>query len=1157
MADAKITKAPTARPAYMTTPKRQSGGSREMKVTWKNPSSATDRNNSARATGIKIVWDLVLVAINDPKKTLVRHFDEAVGDNTLTTATLNLNAFRPREFPKEIWTRDTFYPGTTDNTHEWTKMWCLRTIRCGVYYTNAKGTGPGTVTAMNWQRPFATSVAKPVQNESTGHVDCKVATPKGDDHLEIHSGWWTRTVYDSRTKKTDVGHGKITRGASVNVAYDVADREQLTYSQYVRFTVSAFTRGYWGDSEVRTQTLYVSYPNEPIISSVSIPSKNGSDKVTVLINTQQATSAHPEHPVTGVRLQVLRSTTYSTAAQVATVADDEWTDIGVQDDGECTALACTVGEVKPTADTYSWIRLKSWNQYENLHYRYSKPYRLKTLETKSPTAAGDGCTITKAEAGKDGTSIVVTTTYDEDNKNTGTEITWSQYKDAWTSTDQPESFEATWKSDTSTYTKNNKTYYRGTVEITVRGLDPNTKYYFKARRYLDIEDKERTYSSWSNTKECTTLADPDAASSSNTKAKPRPDSVTLIVPNFTPRGDDIPATWTFQPDSSDNIDEKLADKQTGWELFVPKNTYTVKRATGSAAAQMNPEWSIASGEDAKGAYTIPYSVVLSTMTKILGTLDGVRDEMKLRVRVRTSGNWRESSTVTAHIADVPELMAYAQTVTKQPAWLEFYCNQKARLNVVVRAAGASGEMPWGVGFQANGDTIWSGVVNPRWEDYDPTKTAQYAELLQDLADAQQAASVTALWCANMYNGYEAQRAFQQQYGDPWWFSKQTYRSGNRVGLLVDKSSAMQSYGTLSASTYDGTEWSAWAAADVTTELVTTDATCDEILVTFANAADYAAWQAGTLTLASEVVTLDKDVSASVETAQEAIDAYLDTAYAYAATVTLPDGLDLWDGCSYEVSATATNTTTRLTSDVATDEFEVEWARQAPVLGEDDVTVVPHDEWDEDGNHTLSATITLPSDSRFLDTDRFDVYRVTADGPRLMYSDASAGQVIVDPYAPYSKRADLAYRVAVHTDDGDMAWYDYAYDLRWHGMRIEFGSSSVELPYNVVPNDAYAKDFESRRYMDGSIDGFWNAGVMHTGGFSTDLMKIKEPERLRLVRELAMYAGECFVRTEDGHAYAANVTVNSIGTDYKALAYNVSIDVNEVEDAGMYLGTGGE
>ena len=1153
MADAAITSKPTSRPVYMTTPQRQSGGSREMKVSWKNPSSATDRNNSARATGIIIHWDLVLVSIKDGKSTLTRHFDQKVGDNTLTSATLNLNAFRSREFPNEIWTRDTFYPGTTDNTHEWTKMWCLRTLRCGVYYYNAKGEGPGTITTMNFKQPFATTVSKPEQAADTGHVSCTVKTPKGDDHLEVHSGWWTRTVYDSRTKKKSVAHGKVTRGSSVTVSYDVADRMQLTYDQYVSFKVEAFTRGYWGNSEKRSQTLYVSFPKEPKITSVQIPSKNSSDKVTVLVNTQQATKDKPQHPVTGTRLEVLASSTYTSASQIP--ANAEWTDLDIVDDGDCTAISCTVSDVKPDVDTYTWIRVKTWNQIESIFYRYSKPLRLKSLETKSPTAAGDGCTITNAVAGKDGTSIVVTTKYDEDNRNTGTEITWSQYSDAWFSTDQPDSFEAEWATDTSTYTRDGTTRYKGTVQITVRGLDPTTTYYFQARRYLDLDDKDRTYSGWSDQKECTTTADPTEEDSADTKPKPVPESVSLIVPAFTPHGQGIPVTWTFQPDSNENVNTDLADHQTGWELYVPKGTYT-------KGGVSNKEWVVARGTDAKGAYTIPYETQqdakgVTGLIELIADAGGPRDSIALQVRVSTSGNWCESETSTAQIAYSPKLGLSVPTVTAQPAIMTAYCTVQSDLSVVVRATGACGDMPWGYATQAIGDTIWSGTVTPSWGTLDPTQTDEYQQLLQDLVDAQSTTEVVTRWVTNpAYADDDRWNSYNVANIDSPGLSEQRYDTGNKVGLLVTKPDGVKRMGQLYQSTWDGSSWSAWSQVSYQKVLDTSNAAYDQVVVTFNSSSTYQRFVNGTLALALDVVTDNKDSEASVLAAQQAIDEYLADAYAYVGTIALPTGLDLWDGSTYTATVVATDPRTSLSSEVAETTFMVEWARQAPELAEGDVTVTPLSSFDESGNHEVTATVSLPSGGSLTAGDRLDVYRVTPDGPYLIYRDASPGAVINDPYAPYGK-TELAYRVAVRTTDGDTSWRDYPYELRFGALRIDFGSRHVELPYNITPNDSYSKDFVATRYLDGSIDGFWNEGAVRQGGFSTELIKLYDRARLDVVRELAHYAGPCFVRCAEGIAYAADVEVNSIGTDYKSLAYGISLNVTEVELTEEYMGVSEE
>ncbi|MBQ9004907.1 MAG: hypothetical protein IJ092_00890 [Atopobiaceae bacterium] len=1146
MADAKITKAPTMRPTCMTSPARQSGGSRVMKVTWKNPASATDKGNAARSEGVVVHWDLRLVSRTDSKKTLTRHVDQKFANASTTSAELNLNSFRSREFPKEQWTRDTFYPGATDNSHEWTKMWCLRSVYCGVYYYNSKGAGPGTISSTNFKQPFNTTVSNPEQDADTGHISCKVSTPKGDDHLEIHSGWWKRTVYDSRTKKTTTGTGKITRGSSAAVAYDVTDRMQLDYDQYVRFTVEAHTRGYWGDSAKQSKTLYVSFPKQPQIGGVDIPSKSGSDKVTVHVSTQQATSAAPQHPVTGVRLQVLGSCEWASESQIPGNAD--WEDLDVQDDGECTAISCTVSDVRPEPDTYTWLRVKTWNQIESIFYRYSAPYRLKSLETKSPTAAGDGCTITEAAAGRDGTSVVVTTAYDEDSQNTGTEIAWSKYRDAWTSTDQPDSFDATWATNTSTYERSGVTRYKGTVQITVRGLDPETTYYFKARRYLDGDTT--TYSTWSNMAQCTTLADPEDGETGDTKPKPVPDSVTLSVPPYTPRGEGVPVTWTFQPDSGEDVDEDEAAHQTAWGLYVPAGTY----ATGGRA---NPEWVVATGTDAKGAHTIPHEGQagtrgLSDLMLLVAEYGGEADSIALAVRVATGGSWRESEAVTARIADVPGLVAQAATVTAQPARIDFYSDRQPELTIVVRARGGSGEMPWGDAWQAEGDVAWSGAKAPAWRECDPTSTELYAQLQRDLADAASPTSSTSTWVAGAWASPEAEAAFAESFGSMASLDGMA-ASGTTLSLSIDKGRCLRSVGAMRVTAYGGGEWSEPTSVSWATSIDTSDPTYDAISVTLPNAATATALASGTTALMLDLSTYDWDADASVAVAQDAIDAYLAAGYAYAATVELPDGLDLWDGATYDVSATATDPATMLTSGVATCAMAVAGARQAPELAEVDATVTPHDSYDADGNHTLTADIAIGTPEGAADSDRFDVYRVTPDGAYLVYRDASADDVVTDPYAPYGK-GELAYRVAVRTADGDTSWRDFPYELDFHALRVEFGSRHVELPYNIVPSDSYSKDFEARRYMDGSVDGFWNEGATRKAGFSTDLIKLYDRDRLADVRALAQHAGPCFVRTPEGCAFMADVQVTSIGTDYRSAAIGVSLDCTEVELTAQYMGT---
>lgn len=271
--------------------------------------------------------------------------------------------------------------------------------------------------------------------------------------------------------------------------------------------------------------------------------------------------------------------------------------------------------------------------------------------------------------------------------------------------------------------------------------------------------------------------------------------------------------------------------------------------------------------------------------------------------------------------------------------------------------------------------------------------------------------------------------------------------------------------------------------------------------------------------------------------------------AFTATITAPDNLELLDNGVYALLVQPTDPTTGLSGEATVLPMSVTWANQAPRMDDGGnvaaVMVVPSDTTDVNGTRVRQCTITLAPPAGALGTETYNVYRVTPDGAYLIAEGCGPTETVVDPYAPYGAEEGY-YRVAVITADGDVDWLDYEYWLPGRDLRIDFGDSYVELPWNLSVSDGYEKDFEARRKLDGSVDGYWNAGVVRTGGFSTDLIRVEEWEKARTVRELARYAGPVFVRTPDGCAYQANVTVTSLGGARRDAALAVQLDATEVD-----------
>lgn len=249
---------------------------------------------------------------------------------------------------------------------------------------------------------------------------------------------------------------------------------------------------------------------------------------------------------------------------------------------------------------------------------------------------------------------------------------------------------------------------------------------------------------------------------------------------------------------------------------------------------------------------------------------------------------------------------------------------------------------------------------------------------------------------------------------------------------------------------------------------------------------------------------------------------------YTATVAAPPGLALKDGGSYTVEAVATDTVTGLRSAAATATVSVAWARQAPVPA-DGVQIVPSVTTDADGAVARKCAITLAAPESAAETDVYDLYRMTGDGAQLIGADLALDAQVEDRYAPFGD-ATMRYRVALRTVDGDVEWRDYEYDLEGEVIRFDFDGDEhgyVEIKTDIGAVEAFAKDFEASKAMDGTQAGGWAPGVAHTASYKGSVIRLEAQDVIDAVRDLARTPKPVFVRTGFGTAFAANVDVDML------------------------------
>lgn len=185
-----------------------------------------------------------------------------------------------------------------------------------------------------------------------------------------------------------------------------------------------------------------------------------------------------------------------------------------------------------------------------------------------------------------------------------------------------------------------------------------------------------------------------------------------------------------------------------------------------------------------------------------------------------------------------------------------------------------------------------------------------------------------------------------------------------------------------------------------------------------------------------------------------------------------------------------------------------------------------------------ARITPLSSGTVQEGDYCQIYRMSADKPQLVLDEGAFGTEYVDIYPTYGRFG--GYRVVYVTSYGDykteqneLAMTEYSksgndQDIELYDkflVSIQFDNNLVEFPGNISLNNSWAKDFQTTRYLGGSIQGDWNLGVIRTGTINGTIPIEHEADAMYGLRLLADHAGICHVRTPDGSNFYGDVQVS--------------------------------
>lgn len=680
-------------------------GNYVMTAKWKVGSALTTTTNARRATSLDVQWRVTYRKSGETKYHVYTRTTNRKAIGT-TTVSLNLNNFVDDNDVRH--TLNDFFPQSG-------KPYLL-SATCRIYGRNKKGRSKKYAKATyKFTIPEAPAISSLEHDRESGEVFFDITAYDEDKKHNPRR----RTDFDLRVEDTRKEGSERVRTESGNFTedkkewnedtpeedkfiIDVTDRYLLGDDQFVKVTVKARTLGVRGtSSNDAEQTVVFAYPNAATINEdkIHVDKLDGgradtSGRVTIPIVTN---TDYETRPTTNVRLQVLRSTTATTAQQAAAMGND-WEDSDAVDDGDCDGLAMAVADLIPSRGTHTWVRVKSWNRYEDLFYRYSVAAEIADLYV-DPASAADNMHLLSLTSGDDGTSLIAymgwTATEDP---TTGTELSWSDDENAWKSTKEPETYEFTRSDGAVTI---DGVAYIGTATVHIQGLTQGTTYYVKARRYLDQEDIDRTYGGYSELLTAIPVSSPT--------------SVVLTAPETLARGSDLPLTWTFDSEAT----------QTEWYILYGTE-YTADAETGQRTYTIGEDSWVMSGTDAYGSCNVAWSD--------LEPLLDSNGEIGLAVRMGTGGTLVTSENVVLRVVDPPVLsLSVPATMTAQPLEFMASCNVNATLTVIIRAGELSGvgmEMTGGnVGDelvhqdQPAGDVVWQSHLFPVWTESDGTYTA--------------------------------------------------------------------------------------------------------------------------------------------------------------------------------------------------------------------------------------------------------------------------------------------------------------------------------------------------------------------------------------------------------------------------------------------------
>ena len=723
-----ITKAPTVAVTNLAPPSFD--GDYFFEVNWSVPGAANDDQRNDRFEGIKVqfIWRADGEGHDRNGKATYTNVNAILSAGNLphtgVYATNNDPLNRTQDVAADAtsvgyyFDKYAFYPvySPYDSGRNIATLYA-RSLTVRVWGWNSSGNGPAAETVYSFTHPRSLSNA---QYAEKGFSEVEISSNVVTRSVEMYNGNDNAQRVDARLRlmreKLQISETRAPRIEVYNSGYQARIREApdpdlnaltaiytdnemytLNQSECIFYQWMLDQRGYYGP-ELTTINYFVRWPPKPTITKLSYSHANvyeylyegyvkisfkaeySNKSVNRWIDQYSKTKTEPD-----VIYQLQR-------CQGETALGGQWTDAGSPSRITSAGfIDVYTNAVNNTQGYTTYYRIKAsrdgFADSNNPYVIYSEPVEAKKFYYKPIDPSKFEVTIASAKSDSDGQGVTLVfkwdTSHDPDEniKDKGIEVSWSDFERAWESNKPPTTLNVDWeetnKDCPSIDPKNNMM-----ATVSIRDLEEGTAYYIRARRYIDIGEGPQ-YGLYTYLTEGTSVNTITPVSSIT--------NVILNVESYKKINEDLYFSWGYDSGST----------QTAWQLEYG-NDHNI----------------MASGTDSRTYTTVPWS----TIDKLIRATNLHTFQFRLSMTVgsdwATSSNekvtYLEPPTVTVEIpsshyiskSTSKDITSYV--IEKQPLRFVISCacsGARLAVSIISQANGVS--EPDGYAPQPNGEIVWS------------------------------------------------------------------------------------------------------------------------------------------------------------------------------------------------------------------------------------------------------------------------------------------------------------------------------------------------------------------------------------------------------------------------------------------------------------------